>query len=222
VDHFPDKGDVYLEPFAGKGNVYFWARQRLQFERWILNDIDINFFNALQRADFDQLPHKVEKEDFYFWKNTNNDIATLIEPRITFGGKGYRFGYNGDCGTHVGYRSSNFKPICEQARQLLKDVQITKLHWEDSVAASNPSFAYLDPPYYGTTAAYENIDHNRLVTVLNAANFAWALSGYRNDLYDARLEFRCRFEYERNSEIKSSNSRSRESVIECLWTNYDL
>lgn len=224
VDHFPDKGDIYLEPFAGKGNVFFEARQRLQFEQWVLADIDVRFLRSLTWADFSQLPETVSRSEFAQWKTQNCYISVLIEPRITFAGKGYKYGYSGSSGTHVGYNGTLYRQVCEQARDLLSDAQVIDWNWEDSLKIDlGPSdFVYLDPPYYGTNASYDNIDHERLVEVLNDAQFSWALSGYRNALYDSRLNFRCRFEYERNSEIKSSNSRSREPVIECLWTNYDL
>ena len=222
VGHFPSEGNIYLEPFAGKGNVFYEARQRLRFQQWVLNDIDTRFLRALDWADLTMLPNTVERSDFDQWKNSKSHIAVLIEPRITYAGKGYKYGYSGSSGTHVGYDGRRYRETCRTARGLIKDAQITTQHWEDSLNQATPDFAYFDPPYFNTSASYVNIDHQRLIEVLNSANFSWALSGYCNHLYDARLDFRCRFEYERNSEIKSSNSGKREAVIETLWTNYEL
>lgn len=223
VQHFPDKGGVYLEPFAGKGNVYFKARQELRFEQWVLADLDVRFLYSLTKANLMELPATVSKEEFGYWKTRDCHVSRLIEPRVTFGGKGYRHGYNGTCGTHVGYNGILYRRICQQARMLLSDAQVAEQPWQDSLSNLNDlDFVYLDPPYYGTKAAYKNVDHEELVQTLNEARFRWALSGYQNPLYDTRLEFKCRFEYERNSEIKSSNSRGREPVIEHLWTNYEL
>lgn len=223
VQRFPDNGKIYLEPFAGKGNVFFWARQQLQFERWVLSDIDVRFLRALTQADFSLLPKTVNRDDFNHWRTQDCDVSKLIEPRVTFAGKGYKYGYSGSSGTHVGYSGPTYRKVCERARELLGDAQIVENHWEDTLnRLGGNDFVYLDPPYHGTEASYQNIDHARLVEALNNASFSWALSGYRNPFYDTRLIFRCRFEYERNSEIKSSNSRSREPVIETLWTNYDL
>lgn len=223
VQRFPDKGSVYLEPFAGKGNVFFEARQRLNFKQWVLADSDVRFLRSLMWADFSELPDTVSREDFSYWKNRTCHVSTLIEPRVTFAGKGYKYGYSGSSGTHVGYNGAIYREVCSQARQLLSDAQVIEQYWEDSLALLDAGdFTYLDPPYYGTEASYDNIDHERLVRVLNQAKFSWALSGYQSYLYDRQLEFKCRFEYERNSEIKSSNSRGREPVIECLWTNYEL
>lgn len=223
VSHFPD-GDsgLYLEPFAGKGNVYYEARRRLRYDRWALSDINAEFLFSVLRADLDSLPEAVDRSDFETWKNNKRLIATLIEPRITFAGKGYGHGFSGSSGTHVGYSGPQYRRVCEAARVLLQDVDIQQLSWEQALDVFRPSFVYLDPPYYGTNASYKNIDHGALIQRLNGATFDWALSGYRNSLYDTKLDFRCRFEYERNSEIKSSNSGKREAVIETLWTNYDL
>lgn len=223
VDHFPDGDDgTYLEPFAGKGNVFYEAVQRLSYSRWILTDYDTRFLNALIDADLGALPATVQRQDFAYWRASDGPITTLIEPRITYAGKGYKYGFSGSSGTHVGYSGTQYRKVCESARELLGHATIRQISWERALDEFQPSFTYLDPPYFGTEASYSNIDHAVLVERLNTATFDWALSGYRNALYDTKLEFKCRFEYERNSEIKSSNSRGREPVIEYLWTNYEL
>lgn len=223
VDHFPDgDGGTYLEPFAGKGNVFFEAVQRLNYSRWILADCDTRFLNALIDADLSALPATVERQDFEYWQSSRGTITTLIEPRITYAGKGYRYGFSGSSGTHVGYNGPIYRKVCESARELLRRATIREMSWERSVDEFQPSFVYLDPPYFGTEASYDNIDHAALVERLNSAKFDWALSGYHNALYDARLDFKCRFERERNSEIKSSNNHGFSGVTEVLWTNYEL
>lgn len=35
---FPRSGRMYLEPFAGRGNVFFAARAALDFQYWQVND----------------------------------------------------------------------------------------------------------------------------------------------------------------------------------------
>ena len=229
LQYFPDSGRRYCEPFAGKANVYFAARLQLQFTSWMLADIDPRFLIALSCANFDKLPDSVSKDEFSFWvkaASVNGDlqqVSWLIEPRITYAGKGYRYGYNGSSGTHVGYSGSNYRKVCEAARGLIQGVSIWQRSWESMLPMLEAGdFAYLDPPYYETLASFENVDHVQLIDALNTAKFDWAISGYRSDLYDTRLEFKCRFECERNSEIKSSNSGKREGVIETLWTNYEL
>jgi site-specific DNA-adenine methylase len=227
VEHFPDSGTVYKEPFAGKGNVFFHAFQHLKFQHWNLCDTSTLFLEQLREVDLDLLPESVGKDDFNLWRvraEAGDPIAIVIEPRITFAGKGYKYGYSGTSGTHVGYSGENYKKVCRTAQQMLlqPSVRIRCQDWTESVGSMTEGFVYLDPPYYGTEATYLNVDHWKLISTLNSAKFDWAISGYRNQLYDSRLEFKCRFEYERNSEIKSSNSGIREPVIETLWTNYEL
>lgn len=119
VDHFPTgDGGTYLEPFAGKGNVFFEACQRLRYLRWVLTDSNIQFLNAVVDADFDALPAKVERQDFEYWRASSGPITTLIEPRITYAGKGYKYGFSGSSGTHVGYSGLQYRKVCEGARQL--------------------------------------------------------------------------------------------------------
>lgn len=228
TDRFPSEGSFYEEPFAGKTNVFFLAAQKLKFNYWILSDIDTAFLESLALADLDSLPPSVTKETFTTWRERaegNDPIARVIEPRITFAGKGYRYGFSGTSGSHVGYDGRRYRETCLSARDILRVATVRRRDWRETLDLATGEageFLYLDPPYYNTNAPYGQIDHRELVKRLNSASFLWALSGYRNDLYDARLEFKCRFEYERNSEIKSSNSGKREPVIETLWTNYEL
>jgi len=221
VNMFPLSCTRYIEPFAGKGNVYFLARYCLSAQQWILADTDVKFLNALLTANFEDLPERVEKADFAHWKASESDLAYLLEPRITFAGKGYRFGYSGSSGTHVGYSGKSYKPVCMAARLILSDCQIIASDFSPVLdSCGEGDFVYLDPPYYGTNSCYSNIDHEHLVDKLNNAKFRWALSGYENPVY-SRLNYTNLFQFERNSEIKSSNTRVRTPVVECLWTNYE-
>jgi site-specific DNA-adenine methylase len=223
ISHFPVAMETYVEPFAGKGNVFFSACSTVNALRFVLNDIDTNFLVSLLAADLNLLPESVSKEEFSLWKTRTDHVARLIEPRITFAGKGYKYGYSGSSGTHVGYSGESYRLMCQKARYLLNQnhVEITTGSWEQAlILGSSEDFVYLDPPYLGTQASYGNIDHQKLVTVLNDAKFRWAISGYGNTLYDTNLNFTGRFEKKRNSEIKSSNTGSFEEVTEVLWTNW--
>lgn len=221
VDQFPTSGLTYYEPFAGKGNVFFKARESLQFRLWHLNDLDIGFLDALVRADLDQLPEEVTRETFRQWSVRTDPIAKVIEPRVTFAGKGYPAGYSGTSGTHIGYSRKSYLPTCSRAQELLKGVILTPWSWELVLnLATEGDFVYCDPPYLGTNACYANINHVELIEALNNLPCKWAISGYPSPLYDDKLDFINRTTYERNSEIKSSNSGGYESIVEVLWRNY--
>ena len=224
VNHFPKNGICYMEVFCGKGNVYFHAAQELKYSWYALNDIDNSFLSALYSIDTNLLPQTVCKEDFEKWKTDKGEIAKVIEPRITFAGKGYAYGYSGTSGIHVGYTKENYKKVCDEAQRILKTYPTTLLNhsWDDEqlyVGLGRNDFVYFDPPYLGTTASYGNIDHEKLIKFLNSASFRWAVSGYDTTLYDS-LKYTGKYQIERNSEIKSSNKGQKSGVMEVLWTNY--
>jgi len=221
IQHFPPSGNIYLEPFAGLGNVFFAAKNSLDFKKWWLNDTN-PFLRSLLKVDLESLPPQVSKDDFDSWKSKNDDVARVIEPRITFGGKGYKYGYSGSSGTHKGYNGKLYRGVCNSAKELLAGVSITNLSWEklNIPKLSSDDFVYCDPPYFGTSASYSNIKHEDLVRVLNASRCRWAISGYSNNLYDTHLNYKNCYVSKRNSEIKGSNARKKKPVVELLWTNF--
>uniref|UniRef100_A0A6M3LCC9 Putative methyltransferase n=1 Tax=viral metagenome TaxID=1070528 RepID=A0A6M3LCC9_9ZZZZ len=176
--------------------------------------------------DVRELPEKVERGGFVEWRNRavrDDAVALVLEPRITFAGKGYRAGFSGSSGTHVGYSRAAYARVVAAAQDALRceNVTVIERNWLDSLNTLEAGdFAYIDPPYYGTSACYDNISHESLVARLNTAPFQWALSGYPSPLYDDELRYAHRYVRERNSEIKSSNARQRTPVNEVLWTSY--
>lgn len=221
IEQFPRAGRTYWEPFCGKGNVFWKARTELEFEGWVLADLDNSFLLALQDADLEDLPETVTKETFREWKTREDAIAKVIEPRVTFAGKGYPAGFSGTSGTHVGYSRKSYLPMCEKAKELLTGVALLECDWRVPIEnAEEGDFIYCDPPYLGTEACYGNIDHAELIKVLNASPAKWAISGYPSQLYDEGLDFKVKTAKIRNSEIMSSNAREWSGVMEVLWRNY--
>lgn len=224
LGHFPQSGDLYVEPFVGLGNVFYAAHAALDFGAWLLSDIDVSFFDALRTVDLAQLPPTVSREEYAHWKTARNGIARLIEPRVTFGGKGYKYGYSGSSGTHVGYSAEFYRPVCAAARSAVSDPAVTiRQHSWDGVPWDRftpRTFVYLDPPYYGAEAPYPNIDHEALIDRLNGLECRWAISGYDAGPYTTRLRYVAKHTRERNAEIKSSNAGTRTPVVETLWMNY--
>lgn len=225
VSHFPQSGRKYIEPFAGLGNVFYQARKDLNFQEWELSDLDVSFLRALLIENFDLLPAAVSREEFQQWARATGEqvgIARLIEPKITFAGKGYKHGFDGGHPSHPPYNGRLHRLLCEEARRLLQGVLVREMSWEaiDFDGLTAEDFVYLDPPYFGTKACYPQIDHERLVAVLNQAKFRWALSGYNCSLYESQLRFSGCYTRHRNSEIKSANNGCYSGVTEFLWTNF--
>ena len=69
MDYFPIDGDIYLEPFVGRGNVFFNVAQTLMFSKYIINDKNTGrFFKALLDCDPHTIPDKVSRLDFEKFK----------------------------------------------------------------------------------------------------------------------------------------------------------
>ena len=221
IQHFPKTGRRYLEPFAGVGNVFFLSKQQLDFQYWHLGDIN-PFLQSLSKADLEQLPLTVSRQEFQRWKNSDCFISKVIEPKVSFSGKGYSAGFAASHPTHKEYHRDRYKPICCKSQELLDSTDIRICLWDhwDYENMTNEDFVYFDPPYFETKASYPNINHESLIELLNHAKFRWALSGYTNLLYDEKLKFAYSYQKERNSEIKSLNRGTRSPVLETLWTNF--
>ncbi len=220
LQYFPKSGWRYIEPFCGRGNVFFAAVGQLDFKEWNLSDIDISFFSSLFDLNIEDLPDSVNtKEEFLYYKNIDNDVSKVLEPRITFAGKGYSAGFN-NCKDH--YKGKNYRETCKKAKELLIGVGLTEASFEgwNYKDMNEDTFCYFDPPYYETKASYPNIDHNVLINILNNAKFKWALSGYNNDLYKKELKYKNIYKKVRSADIKQTNSGKKEVVEETLWTNY--
>lgn len=225
---FPKKGRIYVEPFCGLGNVTYKAVRDLIFREWYISDIDISFFEALKVANLYNLPLAVpNKEQFNYWRERQDTdpISKLIESRITFAGKGYSAGFKTMNKGAAHYNGIKYRTNLKTARYLLRNVNIIKRSWDeiDYSKLTKDDFVYMDPPYYETKAQYPNIDHDNLVNTLNGMdNTRWALSGYDNELYESKLKYKNKFTKIRNAEIKGSQTRQKEVVMEVVWTNYDV
>ena len=101
-------------------------------------------------------------------------------------------------------------------------VKIVKVWDEDE------TLFYLDPPYLhstrseGTTNAYEYEltveDHINMLHLANNARGKVIISGYASPLYNRNLkEWTCQ---KKNVANHSSQSKSKERRVECVWMNY--
>jgi len=236
ISLLPKRGNRYIEPFVGAGNLFFLAKKELQFKYWILNDPYCKLLKNIKLVDIDKLPEVINKEVFLEMKRRaqedDDPIAHCLEPRITFGGKGWSGGFSGiyDAqGNHVIYRKHLYSKLLTDAKGYLDEsVYLLDLDYISLIKAfddlSDDDLIVIDPPYYNTKASYPNIDHLQLCQIVNNLSYTngvkWAICGYDNEIYQKELNFKNRFEIRRNSEIKSSNTRKAEPVTEILWVNY--
>lgn len=215
--YFFEEGRIYLEPFAGRGNIFFEFYRRSVFEQYTINDLKLGqFFIALRQANLEELPLAVPPEMFEVWYNrwlTGNNIAHIIEPKISFRGKGYDAGYQ-----KGRYNPIYYKPMCEDAQCILKDSRViiqkcdyVYLPWSH---LTQDDFVYCDPPYLDTTGvALGSINHDELLRILTEGSFRWAISGYLSDTY---LQWLGEPALKLTRNLEMTDTRGSTS-IECLW-----
>lgn len=200
LDHFPYEGRNYIEPFAGKGNVFFAAVQRLSYKGWSLNDkYSTDFFKAVLEADLSKLPETLKPEDEFILPNTGGYIPLLLESVVSYGGKGYK---SSGCRIDWRWRYDKNRLVDKflRSREFLKKATITPYDWREFLAMWQgwlpeeqrweqypphgmlpdefkpglkmcpDDFIYFDPPYFDTKSAYPQINHYCLIDYCNWLN----------------------------------------------------
>lgn len=224
VSFMPSHGRTYVEPFVGRGNVFWAAALNCDFERWVINDIQTaQFFTALhERGARIKVPERT-REEFYRQKRRfqeGSPRAILLEPYLTFSGGGYAKGGFG------GNRSANadsYTNTLRQCSEILRDTAaiVTSQDWAemglDRLGVDD--FVFLDPPYYGADVrAYssQRFDYEGLVEALRRAKYRWLLTEYRQSFYVDKLGEPF---YEREVQL-ACDRRGTKSRVECCWKNY--
>ena len=218
IDRFPTEGRIYCEPFAGKANVYFEARKHLSFDHWQLNDINLTFLQSLRLCN----PHSFPIDpDFNLLRDDESSTARVLEPKLSFCGKGYQAGKgNVKC-----YDRDRYRLNAKKAQVLLRQARLSSTSWDQIKwnSLQEHDFVYLDPPYLKcnqVSIPYENIDHEALVRMLNQAKFKWALSGYSNPIYRKHLQYENLYIFRRYVGLRTFQSKKSKVVNEMLWTNF--
>ena len=154
VSFLPKQGRTYVEPFCGRGNL-FWSAVTigLKYNKWWLNDIaTIPFFDAVRRAGHTlRVPtrrksvYDAQKEAFQ-----SGDLrAILLEPYLSFSGLGY-FGAGRKL-DGVGASAHGYQKTIRQCHRIMQNAKprLTSLDWRemglDRLTADD--VVVLDPPY---------------------------------------------------------------------------
>jgi DNA adenine methylase len=167
IEAIPHK--TYAEPFLGMGGVFFRRGRAPASE--VVNDINgdvAGFFRILQRhyvPFLDMLRYQVtSRREFERLARTDPTTLTDLEraarflflQRTAFGGKvaGRNFGVS----LHLPARFDVTKlaPVLEELHERLAGVIIECLPWRDFISRYDrpETLFYLDPPYWGSEAAY--------------------------------------------------------------------
>lgn len=112
----------------------------------------------------------------------------------------------------------------------LKRVEIRSQHAIDFIREldSPGTLFYCDPPYLHetrvTTGEYQHemseSDHESLLSELSGITGKFAMSGYNSKLYSDYMHANKWIRHEFYIDNKASGKKSKETKIECVWTNF--
>ena len=235
VSMMPKTGGTYVEPFAGRGNVFWYAACALKFDSWWLNDpIMLPFFNAIKDIDLAEIPialtpNEANRMALESRSNNPSNLSLVMSPRIMFSG-GCRSGNRTVIRTSKTsihkFRSRLYKNTLQMAKRILRWVNpsITEILWDQLCIddLSKDDFCYLDPPYYQNNAGYEldTIDHPSFLKRVKQLSCRWLLSGYDSTLYRDQLGTPLRTREVSLFQSRLYGKATRTTRIECVWRNY--
>ena len=232
ISFLPQQGRIYVEPFAGRGNLFWAAVERgLKFRQWWLNDIaTAPFFEAIkQLGDKIEVPPRSRAAfERYREAHKSGDLAAvLLSPHLSFAGGLYDSGFKGGSGFGAGgggVSRAGYERALRECHRILTRTRpkITALDWcrlglekltEDDVVL-------LDPPYPNSNIrsyTHETVNYEQLVDMLLRAKFRWLLCGYLhpvlhrlgNPIWARDLQVLC-----------GRVQTGRDERTECLWSNF--
>ena len=235
VSFLPRRGRTYLEPFAGRANIFWEAvQQGLKFDRWWLNDLQTHTFLSAIRSHGDKVEVPVRsRRVFEYLRDAykkGDVMATLLAPHICYSGGLYESGVKGGsgCGDDDGGGSAvGFQRTLGECHRILHETKakITGLDWAQLrlERLTGDDIAVLDPPYgfpMNQVKLYSDatVNYEQLVDVLLDAKFRWLLCGYPHPMlhrlgapiWARQMQLLC-------VRVKPGG----EERSECIWTNFD-
>lgn len=222
-----------IEPFAGRGNIFFRACSDHTFEEVLLNDRNTSpFLLALRdyQGDWsfvDEGP--LDREVWLRWKESPlSQERALAESYVARFGSSYDMGHataGGD--SENGHSRRNTISRMKRAQELLREKRalITGLDWEEFLLSQDlreDDLVYLDPPYDVPQAVhYDNIDQDRFLQVCRELPCSVFVSGYTSPRYEEsfkgwRREVRDRASVGKGVASKGATGK-KPLVSEVLW-----
>jgi site-specific DNA-methyltransferase (adenine-specific) len=231
VSFLPDRGRTFVEPFVGKGNIFWAAASRgLKYRDWWLNDIATSrFFHAIKHAGHKlKVPtrSRTEYERQREASKSGDLAAILLEPYLSFSGGGYYAagckGGDGRSKKYGGVSAEGYENTIHLCHELMRKTQprVTSQDWHKMGLESltEEDVVFLDPPYPDSNVrsyTEDTVDYDALVDTLIRAKFRWMLCGYLHPLL-------CRLgEPFWAKDVKLLCVRGEEEGrTECLWSNF--
>lgn len=188
-----------IEPFAGRGNIFYRACGELSFEKVLLNDLNSwPFLEALRdySGDWSFVDDGViDKEVWLRWKDSPpSHERALAESYVARFGSSYETGPAlAGGGSKNGHSRSNTIRRMQEAQKMLrsKEAQISRLDWEEFLGGlelTSEDLVYLDPPYdVSQSVHYKNIDQDKFLERVVALPCSVFVSGYTSPRYEKAL-----------------------------------
>ncbi len=244
VSHIPQKIHFYVEPFAGRANVFFRLITTPGYSitgGTLLNDkFNHEWYSSIiaYQGNWEFLPDVVNQSVFEKWRDHPQCVErTLIEPVVTYHSN--RYNMNSAASSDVGssFYSPNFaanwrkKYLLTQSLLRQHKPVITGLDYLEFFESIKDSLTpdcviYCDPPYlapYDEGRTYPNIQHIDLLDVVKTLPCKVLISNYENPLYLSQL---ANWRLEKKTRVSPAKGRQkghaggRTEKVECLWLNY--
>lgn len=223
----------YYEPFAGRGNAFFYFASKFSFQQAHLNDLYMaHFLLALRdyNGDYAFVPEYIDRPTYNrLSKHNNLEERHLAESFCAYNGTFWETGSNITSSPTKPSKNKHSRSSTigrfQTAKQLLQMAYIYRVDYEVFIKAMNfnpNDLIYCDPPYLQSQKSKLKdmaIDHERLARLLVQLPCKVILSGYQNPIYGSVLKGWNVYEYERASCGKNSN-RTSNYVVERKWQNF--
>lgn len=224
-DYFPNDYEsmVYVEPFVGGGNIFFYKNPSVLE---VINDLDKNIYNIFKGAktythlevsnrlnktyskeEFNEIQYSKPTDDFEIFCRSFYLLKKSIMGR-------------GNC-----WKDTTSKMVVklEGYKERLEDVKIYNTDYKELIYKydSPQTFFYLDPPYDDSKSCYKHysVDMFEMYSILSKIKGKFLLSYNNSDnIRELFKHFRIE-EIETKYSYKSKNNISKQ-VIELLISNY--
>lgn len=243
-EYLPDNFSEYREPMVGGGSMFIYLKQKNPSLKIWINDLnpELYLFWKTAQSDLLNLVHEIKKckESYQDGKQLFRELTSVnveyltdlerairffILNRITFSGTVESGGFSqGAFEKRFTYSSIERLELLEQ---ILKDITITNLDFEDVIKnKSNNVFLFLDPPYYNNAKSklygkkgnlHSEFDHERFIEIIKKSEHKWLIT-YDNcefikDNFEEYYLQEWELQYGMNNYKKSSAAKGKELLM---------
>ena len=200
VSHFPYHFERLIEPFAGRGNIFYRAYQELDFEQVLLNDLNTApFLIALRDYEGDWSfvdDGVIDREVWLKWRDSEpSPERALAESYVARFGSNYDMGpakAGGDSKNGHSRRNTILRMSGAGSMLRAKKAQITQSDWHPFLTGleiTDQDVVYLDPPYdVPQNVHYAGIDQDLFLEVAKSLPCPVFISGYTSPRYEEALK----------------------------------